>query len=40
MRPLLIQIQIHFTEDDPKSQILTTLQLIDEFVKLTSEGEK
>ena len=27
-------------EDDPKSQILRTLQLLDMFVKLTSENEK
>ena len=26
-------------EDDPESQILRTLQLLDEFVKLTSEDE-
>ena len=27
-------------EDDPKSQILRTLQLLDMFVKLTSENEQ
>ena len=27
-------------EDDPKSQILRTLQLLDMFIKLTSEDEK
>ena len=27
-------------EDDPKSQILRTLQLLDTFIKLTSENEK
>ena len=27
-------------DDDPKSQILRTLQLLDTFIKLTSENEK
>ena len=27
-------------EEDPKAQILITLELLDEFVKLTSEDEK
>ena len=27
-------------EDDPKSQLLRTLELLDEFVKLTTENEK
>ena len=27
-------------EDDPKSQILRTLELLDMFIKLTSEDEK
>ena len=27
-------------EDDPKSQLLRTLALLDEFVKLTTENEK
>ena len=27
------------SEDDPKSQILKTLQLLDTFIKLTSEDE-